>query len=674
MYLGIDLGTSNSAIVGNDGAELRLFKTSDGYDVLPSAIMIDRRGAMFVGKRAYDQDAFSPENVAKRFKRLMGTNSPITFKGAGRTLTPEEASSEVLRALLAQAKMAVGDISVEGAVITIPAAFNQMQSEATMRAGREAGIKDFGLLQEPIAAAMASIADRQRKNMSLRDGQFLIYDLGGGTFDVAIVQSVGGTVNIVGHSGVNMLGGTDFDRTIVNTIVRPWLIDNFDLPQDLQKDPTYQRVLHIAAFFVEKAKIELSTQPASTIFADENQIRTRDSGGREIYLDIPLKRSQVEMLIVDQIDRSADVCRKLLKENGYEPSDIDRIVFIGGPTRMPIVRDRVPEQLGIAGDLDCDPMTAVAMGAAIYAESREWQKGSSVAKPSRSTARTEGPLNIEYGFPQRTADSRIRIRVRPSADANGKGYMLQIDSDMGWSSGQIPLDTTGAVNDVPIARRGDNQFRVLIFDATGSPIKSAETQFTVKRTDAAAGGTPLTHIIAVKVVQAVAGVESNTLELLVDKGHSLPANGLKDFRASHDLRAGDGGFLEFEVYQMDDRDVADPRLNLHVGAFRINSTDLERGEVIRRGDHVKVYWTLDENGLLNCALEFGNISRRFDAGKMFVDQGALKNFQGEEGEQLANSVLEMAESEIEELEKTLGSRVASETMDLKSRIESQRQP
>src|SRR5260370_2944102 len=131
MYLGIDLGTSNSAIAGNDGQEVRVFKTTDGYDVLPSAIMIDRRGAIFVGKRAYDQDAFSPENVGKRFKRLMGTTTPIVFKAAGRTTTPEEASSEVLKALLAQAQMSAGEFDLEGAIVTIPAAFNQMQCEAT---------------------------------------------------------------------------------------------------------------------------------------------------------------------------------------------------------------------------------------------------------------------------------------------------------------------------------------------------------------------------------------------------------------------------------------------------------------------------------------------------------------------------------------------------------------
>jgi molecular chaperone DnaK len=488
MYLGIDLGTSNSAIVGNDGNELRLFKTIDGSDVLPSAIMIDRRGAMFVGKRAYEQDAFSPENVGKRFKRLMGTTSPVIFKSADRTMTAEEASSEVLKALLAQARMAAGEFAIQGAIVTVPAAFNQMQCEATMRAARGAGIEHVGLIQEPIAAAMASIADRQRKNAALKDGQFIVYDLGGGTFDVAIVQSVGGTVNILSHSGINMLGGTDFDRTIVNVIVRPWLLDNFDLPADLQKEPTYERVLRIANFYAEKAKIEVSAQPESRIFADESQIGTRDKAGKEIYLDIPLSRSEVDVLISDEIDRSVEVCRKLMKENGYQPSDIDRIVFIGGPTRMPIIRSRVPQQLGISADLDSDSMTAVAFGAAIYAESRDWKSGTSVSKASRATARTDGSVNIEYGYPERTSDSRFRIRIKPQAGAIGKGHKIQVDSDVGWTSGQLPLDATNSVNDVPLARRGGNQFRIIVFDASGSPIPNAETRIIVKRTDAAASG------------------------------------------------------------------------------------------------------------------------------------------------------------------------------------------
>jgi molecular chaperone DnaK len=669
MYLGIDLGTSNSAIVGNDGRDLRLFKTTDGYDVLPSAIMIDRRGAIFVGKRAYDQDAFSPENIGKRFKRLMGTTTPIVFKAAGRTMTPEEASSEVLKALLAQARMSAGEFDLEGAIVTIPAAFNQMQCEATMRAAVGAGITPVGLLQEPIAAAMASIADRQRTNAILKDGQFLVYDLGGGTLDVAIVQSVGGTVNIVGHAGVNMLGGTDFDRVIVNSLIRPWLLESFDLHPDFQKDSSNARIIRIAAFCAEKAKIEVSAQPTSTIFADENQVNARDGSGRDIYLDIPLTRTQVEALVVDQIDRSIEACRQLLRENGYDQSDIDRIVFIGGPTRMPLVRMRVPQQLGIQADLNSDPMTAVAFGAAIFAESREWTGAGSAAKKSRTTARSSGPVNIEYSYPERTSDSHIRIRVRPAANVFGQGLRLQVDSDTGWTSGQVSVDATNSINDVPIPRRGENYFRVIVFDSSGVPISHAETSLVVKRTDAAAGGTPLTHTIAVTIVEGTIGAERNALDNLVEKGELIPSRGLKDYRAAGDLKYGDLGCLDFEVYQRE-TGISDPRLSLHVGAFRIAGKGLEPGEVIRRGDPVRVYWTLDENGLLDCELEIKGqgIGRRFKTGKMFTDQGAQKNFDGEEGEELARAALDTAQAELEELQKTLGSRAATDATQLKERI------
>ncbi len=673
MYLGLDLGTSNSAIAGNDGSELKVFKTIDGYDVLPSAIMVDRRGAMFVGKRAYDQDAFSPENVAKRFKRLMGTNSAITFKNAERTMSPEEASCEILKALLAQARMAAGEFAIDGAIVTIPAAFNQMQSEATMRAASAAGLDRVGLLQEPIAAAMASMADRQKVNAALKDGQFLVYDLGGGTFDAAIVQSVGGDVNIVGHSGVNMLGGSDFDRVLINSIVRPWLMEIFDLPADFQKDPVFARVLRIASFCVEKAKIEVSAQPTSTIFADETQLGTRDNSGREMYVDIPLSRDQVEDLIVDQIDRSIEVCQRLIAESGYDNSNIDRIVFIGGPTRMPIVRDRVPAQLGIAADLVSDPMTSVAVGAAIFAESRDWSSGVAQTKKSRNVIRAEGPVNVEYGYPERTPDSRIRVRVRPSPDAYGRGIRIQIDSDSGWTSGQLDLDSTKSINDIPVTNRGDNHFRAILFDKSGAPVSAAETHFVVKRVDATSSGTPLTHTIAVKVVEGAVGAERNTLEDLIEKGHPLPASGVKEFRAARDLKSTDSGHLDFEVYQREDG-VFDPKLCLHVGAFRMSASALERGEIIRRGDHVTVHWTLDENGLLDCDLEVRGlaIGRRFKTGKMFTDQGAQKNFEGAEGEALAKAALDLAQSEVEEVENTLGERVSSDAAELKQRIERQR--
>src|SRR5262249_40431775 len=209
--------------------------------------------------------------------------------------------------------------------------------------------------------------------------------------------------------------------------------------------------------------------------------------------------------------------------------------------------------------------------------------------PTRATARTNGPLKIEYGYPERTSDHRIRIRVKAQQDALDMGYRIQIDSDMGWTSGQLPLDGRNSINDVPVGRRGDNHFRVLIFDRSGAPLTASETRLTVRRTDAASAGTPTTHTIAVKIVVEENGVPRNVLDDLVEKGHPTPASGSKDFRAARDLRAGDEGGLDFEVYQKEPN-VPDPALNLHVGNFRISSSELERGDVVRRGDKIIVHW------------------------------------------------------------------------------------
>jgi molecular chaperone DnaK len=325
-------------------------------------------------------------------------------------------------------------------------------------------------------------------------------------------------------------------------------------------------------------------------------------------------------------------------------------------------------------DLSSDPMTAVAFGAAIFSESRAWKDGGSTPKKARSVAHSEGEVNIEYGYPERTSDSRIRIRVRPATNASGKGYRIQVDSDAGWTSGQLALDNTTSINDVPVGRRGDNHFRVIVFNALGTALQRAETRFVVRRTDAAAAGTPLPHTISVKILEGAIGAERNALEALIEKGHPLPANGVKDFRAASDLRPGDDGSLDFEVYE-GEPGVSDPKLALHIGAFRLASTNLERGEIIRRGDRVRVYWTLDENQLLDCELEIEGkgIGRRFKTGRMFTQQGAQKNFEGQEGEALARTVLDTAQAELNDLAKTVGPRVAAEATELAHRIERQRQ-
>jgi molecular chaperone DnaK len=665
MHLGIDLGTSNSAIVGNTKSDLRLFKTADGTDVLPSVININKMGHRFVGNRAYQQALLSPENVAQGFKRLMGTNSPIAFAASGVSMSPEECSADIIRTLLAQFKTESGDAQIAGAVVTIPAAFNQMQAEATLRAAAAAGLEKVGLLQEPIAAAMASISHSKNKN-----GQFLVYDLGGGTFDVALVQSVNGSVNIVAHEGINMLGGRDFDRAIVNSIVRPWLLSHFSLPDNFQADPRFQRLIGVARFAAERAKIELSAAEKAVIFAGDEEVRVKDSDGNDIYLSIEVTRPDIEALIEEQVTDSIALCRKIIKDNGYSHEDIDRIVLIGGPSKMPGIRSRVPQELGIPADLQTDPMTAVAIGAAIFAESREWGEGATTRKPSRGSSTVKGKVEVRYDFPARTSEDRAKIRVRPVGDA--QGYRLQIDTKDGWSSGIVAVAPDLAI-EVPLPNRGDNPCRVTVYDSSGAPVAESSTVLTIVRTHASAAGIPATQTIAIKVVEKVGGGERNVLEPLVMKGTPLPAEGTKSFKAATDLRGGEPTEIAIELYQQAPG-VPEPDLNLFVGSFVIEGqSQLERGETLRRGDEIVVRWSMDDNGLLNCSIDLPSLSRTFDTGKFYVSSAGHQNFEGDDGAALAQAVLQAAEGDLAAAAEVVGDKDQEALDELRNRTQKQRE-
>jgi molecular chaperone DnaK len=667
MYVGIDLGTSNSAIAGNDGSDLRLFKTAEGTDVLPSVIYIDKRGHKFVGVRAYDKAFLSPENVAQGFKRLMGTSSPISFTAAALEISPEECSADIIRTLLGQAKTEIGNFDADGAVVTIPAAFNQMQSEATIRAAGAAGLERVGLLQEPIAAAMAAMGSSKSKN-----GQFLVYDLGGGTFDVALVQSVGGSVNVVAHEGINMLGGRDFDRMLVNEFVRPWLMENFSLPENFQTDDRYRRLLGIARHAAEKAKIALSSADTAVIFAGDEEIRVADADGNDIYLSVDMARNDLDGLIAERLDESIALCRKVLKDNGYNHEDIDRIVLIGGPSKMPCIRTRVPQELGIPADLQTDPMTAVAFGAAIFAESREWSKGATKRKSSRGSATVKGPIEIRYDFPVRTSEDRAKIRAKPSTEADFRGYRLQIDTPEGWTSGLVDVRSDLSV-EVPVANRGDNRFRITVYDSSGAPVAVACSEVTIFRTHASAAGIPATHTLSVKVVETASGQERNELEPLVTKGTLLPAHGSKSFRAAKDLRGGQSGQIDIEFFQQAEG-VPEPELNLFVGSFQLDAKrDLEAGEFLRKGDEISIRWEMDDNGLLKCTVEISSPGRVFDTRNFYTPSVGHQNFEGKDGESLAEAVLTDAERDLDAVKTTLGNKVDTDVEKLQRRVDRQRE-
>ena len=223
-----------------------------------------------------------------------------------------------------------------GTVITVPAAFNQMQKDATMQAADFAGIGKVALIQEPVAAVMSVMKNRNT------DGIFLIYDLGGGTLDVAIAESINNRVSLLANGGIAWCGGRDFDRKLFDNVVKPWLLGNYDLPDDLSINPNYTNLMRLAVWATERAKTELSFREEAIISLSETESGVRDLSGEEIYIEIPLERSLVDRLIADKVDESIQAAREVLDQALLSPHDVERIVFIGGPTNYKPLRDKLP--------------------------------------------------------------------------------------------------------------------------------------------------------------------------------------------------------------------------------------------------------------------------------------------------------------------------------------------
>jgi molecular chaperone DnaK len=661
MHLGIDLGTSNSAVVGNLNSQLRVFKTSDGSDVLPSVIYIDQRGRRLYGRRAYEQTRLSPDNVAKGFKRLMGTSTPTEFRASGQTMTPEECSAEILRQLVSQALLETNASEIVGTAITIPAAFNQMQAEATLRAAAAAGLDRVVLLQEPIAAAMA-----QAKNHS---GQFLVYDLGGGTFDLALIQNLSGSINIIGHEGINMLGGQDFDHILISEVIRPWLMETFSLPEDFQKWDKYARLIGKSLMAAEIAKIELSTTGTSTIFLSDEDVRVQDETGSGIYLDIAVTRHQFEELVEPLLIQTLDMTRSIIKANGYTTRDIDRIVFVGGPSKMPWIRERVPRELGIAADLSVDPMTAVAMGAAVYAESREWEASSTRRKATRASADAGADLGLKFDYQARTTQDGVRLRLRAEPSAVAARLSVQLDDpEHGWTSGRITVAYDATI-DLPTRNLGENQFRFTVFDGSGLPIPKAVSTIVITRTHATAAAIPATQTIAVKVRSGASG-RMNVLHPIIKKGTPLPASGSQPLKAAYSIGPNLPGQIDLELFQ--DEGALEPDLNLAIGSFRISHHDLAEGMTIREGDPVIFHWSMDDSGLLTVTAELPSLQQTFSSTRFYVDQEGHRSFEGEAGEKLVETAITEAENEAAEVVDAVGVGAKQELDEIDRKLEEQR--
>ncbi len=344
--IGIDLGTTNSCVSVMEGGEPVVIANAEGARTTPSVVGFTKTGERLVGQVAKRQAITNPDRTVSSIKRHMGTDYKVTIDG--KDYNPQQISAMILAKLKADAEAYLGE-KVTDAVITVPAYFNDSQRQATKDAGTIAGLNVRRIINEPTAAALAYGADKDA------DQKIMVYDLGGGTFDVSIIEMGDGVTEVLATNGDTHLGGDDFDQRIID-----WLADNFQKENgiDLRQDKMAAQRLKEAA---EKAKIELSGVMSTAI---NLPFITADATGPK-HLDTTLTRAQFDALTADLVERTMGPVRKAMADAGLKPSDLGKVLLVGGSTRIPAVQEAVKKEMGVEPFKGINPDECVSIGAAI---------------------------------------------------------------------------------------------------------------------------------------------------------------------------------------------------------------------------------------------------------------------------------------------------------------------
>lgn len=418
LYVGIDLGTTNSVAAVFDGETVTAIRNAEGGVLTPSVVRIDRRGNVVVGAKARRLLETDPENTHAEFKRLMGTQHRFEFRAAAAQRSPEQLSSLVLGSLRKDMASQLG-VEPSRAVVSVPALFELPQTSATSEAARLAGFEQIEMIQEPVASALASGWRHDE------EGAWLVYDLGGGTFDASLLESREGVLRVVGHDGDNFLGGRDFDARVVD-----WLIEQLPStggPQLERKNPAHNLLLRRLRLLAEEAKIELSRSTSASIVCPGLTLE-----GDSFDVDLELSRAELEQLLQPLIDRTLAVCQRLLTSKGLSPGALSRVVLVGGPTVMPALRQQVAQTLGAIAT-DVDPMTVVAQGAALFAAAASLEGRPRAPSEVPKAAGPSAP-RVWLQHPAMTADATPFVVGKLLGERAGIEAVQIRRSDAGWTS------------------------------------------------------------------------------------------------------------------------------------------------------------------------------------------------------------------------------------------------
>lgn len=579
---GIDLGTTNSSIAYiNPGSEPRVIDNVDNERITPSAVHISKSRSIRVGKRAYNQTAsIRPEeqdNVYIEFKRRMGTDDTYHSPRAGRAFLPEELSAKVLKDLRASVENKRRE-KIDAAVITIPAAFEQPQIAATKRAAELVGFHSCELLQEPVAAALAyGFLESDVK------GYWIVYDMGGGTFDVALLQLRDGLVRIANHFGDNYLGGKDIDNLIMDRIILPRIEEELGLDNFNRGEKRWKYACARIRYFVEQAKMLLSRSETAELY-DVGQIYDPVEG-KNINIDTSeyeLGRDEINPLVESIITRSTNYIKDLLKQSHLNRDDIEKIILVGGPTHYYLFRDALETEFGIPLEFSLDPMTVVSLGAAIFAGTR--RKATRKVQPIKA-----GMIRIDLTYEPSGADNEPDIGgiVQVPKGRSADQYSIElIHTRTEWRSGKVQLAENGAFVIAAWAEKGGNEYRIELTDSEGSLCKITPETLSYTLIGIEAPTKTLIHNISISQADG-------SVKVIFKKGDALPLHsGIIRCEADHLIKKGSEDSLRIKIFEGNNTRYA--KRNNMIGEVVVPSTEFPRD--LQARSEIEVNIQLDENG------------------------------------------------------------------------------
>jgi len=535
---GIDLGTTNSAISRMENGEPIIKKTDTLKDTLPSCIFVNKKKALQVGDSSYNamkRDKLkamrkfdvSASNSFIEFKRTMGTDKSYNCSHLDKNFSSEELSAEVLKTL----KSFITDESFRSIVVTVPAKFTINQKDATLRAAKLAGFDHCELLQEPIAASMAYGLDSTNK-----DGYWLVFDFGGGTFDAALLKVEEGIMKVIDTEGDNFLGGKNLDYAIVDEIIIPYIEKNNAI-ESILADDTKRSILQDAMKgFAEETKIQMSFNESHNILSDLGDIPGEDDEGEEFELDIDVTQDMMQTVLGPIFQKSIDTCKHLLERNNLNGSSLDVLILVGGPTYSPILRDMLTEQI-TKPDLGVDPMTVVAKGAALFASTVN------VSDEIKEQQRDKTKIQLDFGYEATTVELEefVTLKIlkdKTEGDVPEKIFIEIVRGDKAWSSGKVAIDGLGEVVEVQLNADKPNAFNVLAYTDQGDLLQSEPSSFTIIQ-GAKIGSAILPYNMGIEIKDRISGkLVFDPLKGL-EKNQSTPATGVTNgLKTQKNIRPG----------------------------------------------------------------------------------------------------------------------------------------